>query len=570
MKEPKFFVALTSGDTVSSLNGKEHQAFIQKNEVSTDRVSAMYFYPKSLRRYVLFSRSYSSQKHYDFFSNTNSLSSWSDELADTSKLQGIHVEGSVKNTQDIQELFADCGAFQYRDQTVKDACFQWKGKAHPVNAENVMKFYKHEHLSKEHITMWHKIMLCSPDHIVPICVDNTPLTDEESKRLTFNLEQAEIFFEICKPYDNVEPVAVIHGKTKKQRKEQYETLVKMGYTYIAIGGIVPIASKKELVLDLLTDCSDMDNLCIDPDSILGRAKRDGVKVHMFGLCSPIWCQWWYRLGIDSFDGSKIATEGAVNGWYWLPLDNQNPLGDIECKREGRDLPKSDGSEDYVPESLNDLYIKLNVKNMGYMSWKKISPSNPKKVLEFPYDTIEDYIDTISPSASDREMWDWSWDAQKQLLVPKIGLQVNKRRSKKKSKKQEKKNFYIDTSCECPACTCFMSTRCPSVQCWFFKQANPRVRHVADVRMAGSTEHNMGRASHNAFVYEWLLERLREYMKLAEQEPNNSKYKTWRKIDIKEQSLASLEDHTQPEKEDRRKEQENLSQRTLFSLLEIEK
>jgi hypothetical protein len=50
-------------------------------------------------------------------------------------------------------------------------------------------------------------------------------------------------------------------------------------------------------------------------------------------------------------------------------------------------------------------------------------------------------------------------------------------------------------------------------------------------MAGSTEHNMGRAAHNAFVYEWLLKQLRHYMKKAEQEPTNSKWKTWRSIEI---------------------------------------
>ena len=158
------------------------------------------------------------------------------------------------------------------------------------------------------------------------------LTTEEKKRLQFNIEEAKVF-ELCKSYPTVEPVAVIHGKTKEQRKDQYNKFVEMGYTYVAIGGIVPITSKKELVLDLLTDCSDMDNPIIHPDSILGRAKRDGIKVHMFGLCSPIWCQWWYRLGIDSFDGSKIATEGAVNGWYWIPLDNHDSMDGSQ--KEGR-------------------------------------------------------------------------------------------------------------------------------------------------------------------------------------------------------------------------------------------
>ena len=147
----------------------------------------------------------------------------------------------------------------------------------------------------------------------------------------------------------------------------------------------------------------------------------------------------------------------------------------------------------------------------------------KKVLEFPYTKIDDYIEEIAPPTEKRAYFDWKWDEQRQLLVPKVGLQQKTKRGKN--------NDLIDTDCECPACTYFLSIRCPSVQCWFYKQANPRVRHIADIRMAGSTEHNMGRAAHNAFVYEWLMKQLRFYMNKADQEPTNSKWKTWRRIEI---------------------------------------
>ena len=133
----------------------------------------------------------------------------------------------------------------------------------------------------------------------------------------------------------------------------------MGYKYVAIGGIVPISNKRELVIDLLTDCSDLQNPIICPDSILGRAKRDGIKIHMFGLCSPIWCQWWYRLGVDSFDGSKIATEGAVNGWYWIPLDNGCAMDNREENRIGRSL--SEKQKEHIPKDISELYVKLSVK-----------------------------------------------------------------------------------------------------------------------------------------------------------------------------------------------------------------
>ena len=54
-------------------------------------------------------------------------------------------------------------------------------------------------------------------------------------------------------------------------------------------------------------------------------------------------------------------------------------------------------------------------------------------------------------------------------------------------------------------------------------------------MPGSTEHNMGRAVHNAYVYEWLVQRLMFYMKRAELEPDNSDLQTFRKIEVQSQT-----------------------------------
>jgi len=82
-----------------------------------------------------------------------------------------------------------------------------------------------------------------------------------------------------------------------------------------------------------------------------RGGRDGVRLHMFGLNSPDWCRWWYRLGMDSFDGSKLSTEGAANGWYWLPKDG----------KYGRETPE-------MPVKVSDLYHKLAVKKMGAEDW----------------------------------------------------------------------------------------------------------------------------------------------------------------------------------------------------------
>ena len=47
-----------------------------------------------------------------------------------------------------------------------------------------------------------------------------------------------------------------------------------------------------------------------------------------------------------------------------------------------------------------------------------------------------------------------------------------------------------------------------------------MRHVCDPRMMGSTEHNMGRVAHNAYVYSWIIDRI----KMLNQRANKSNLK----------------------------------------------
>ena len=91
----KFFVALTSGDTVSCLQGTQDYAQQLKDKNASVRSSALYFYPKSLRKYILFSRSYPAAKHYDFFINEVDKNIWSDEIADRSLLEVQSTEEEI-------------------------------------------------------------------------------------------------------------------------------------------------------------------------------------------------------------------------------------------------------------------------------------------------------------------------------------------------------------------------------------------------------------------------------------------------------------------------------------------
>ena len=83
------------------------------------------------------------------------------------------------------------------------------------------------------------------------------------------------------------------------------------------------------------------------------------------------------------------------------------------------------------------------------------------------------------------------------------------------------------------CQYLKSSRCTSDRCWFRKE-NPDYYHVADPRMMGSTEHNMGRVAHNAFVFSWIIEQIVRLNKLADESEiadENAWLLNWKTIEV---------------------------------------
>ena len=81
--------------------------------------------------------------------------------------------------------------------------------------------------------------------------------------------------------------------------------------------MVPYSTKQNQVLDIVAGIKDIENPIIESDSILGRCRKDGIKLHVFGLNSPEWVRWWYRLQLDSMTDQNYLQKGLQNGWYYI-------------------------------------------------------------------------------------------------------------------------------------------------------------------------------------------------------------------------------------------------------------
>ena len=426
---PKFYVALAHTDNISCFTNLEGD---DKN-----RVSIVNLFPSTLKENLLFSMSFDSEIHY------RSMSSKLDPLGDIKELEN--------NNTFPKRMFADCGAFQFRDlpRPMLDNI--------ELNYEIAWDYYEKKHVKATH--HWDEILLCSPDHIITQDMD-----DEQTKnRFDFIKENALPFLEKSKSDSRISAVGVVHGRDTKERIEQYEMFKSMGYEYVALGGMVPYSTKQIQVLEIVAGIKDIKKPLIEQKSILGRCRKDGIKLHIFGLNSPEWVRWWYRLQIDSFDGSKLSTEGAANGWYYILND---------ARGAGRYLPEK-------PVNIGEFYQRIAVKKMK---------SN-----------------------------EWIWEDKSGVLSPIVPLT----------------DKGVDTNCDCPACKYLKSSRCTSQRCWYGKIVDDK-RHVSDPRMMGSTEHNMGRVAHNAFIFSWLIEKIKSLNKLADESEiveENSWLLNWNTIEV---------------------------------------
>ena len=423
---PKFFVALAHTDTVACYTDAEGTA--------KERVSVTNLFPRRLTKDLLFSLSFNAEVHY------TTKGHLLDPLA-------TH----TPSENQTRSMFADCGAFQFRNESVPML------DNAPLNADVAWERYSEAHLNRGET--WDELLLCSPDHIITQDMDD----DEAESRHSFIEDQASRFLDLCSSRENVHAVGVIHGRNNAERMKQYENFKSLGYQYVALGGMVPYSTKPNQVLDIIAGIKNQNEPLIDPNSILARCRQDGIRLHIFGLNSPEWVRWWYRLRIDSFDGSKLSTEGAANGWYYIPKDG---------KGRGREPPIN-------PTSVRELYHRIPIKAMMARSW--------------------------------------IWSDSNSVLRP-----LNAGRFTD-----------LSTECDCPACVYLYSARCTSQRCWMSKQ-RPDSHHVADPRMMGSTEHNMGRVAHNAHVFDWLIQKIEEHIQLANQSKDslsNSWLRHWKYVEV---------------------------------------
>ena len=213
-------------------------------------------------------------------------------------------------------LMGDCGAFAYVEHEYP-----------AYNPSEVIEFY-------DEAGFTHGV---SPDHIIFDCDHSNPpstvVSEETLKRYNITLDNAEKFLKLVAKEDfPFEPMGAVQGWSPKSMALAAKKLEKMGYKYLAIGGLVPL--KVDAIHDVLKHLrsSISPSTCIH---LLGFAKAD--HIHQFT-----------DYGITSFDSTS-------------PL-----IRAFKDQKSNYYLPNSSGGIDYyaairIPQSIENSRLVQGMK-----------------------------------------------------------------------------------------------------------------------------------------------------------------------------------------------------------------
>ncbi|MCY1073968.1 tRNA-guanine transglycosylase DpdA [Archangium lansingense] len=173
------------------------------------------------------------------------------------------------------KIMGDCGAFTYVAEEVP-----------PYSVDEVLEFYGNCRfdmgVSLDHVILEFKPAADTPGSGVEIA---EPVRDRQ--KLTLELAQEFLHKHKVGRY-SFEPLGVAQGWSPKSYAAAVKALQKMGYDYIALGGMVPLKTP-EL------------HMCLEE---IQTVRKPGTRLHLLGVTRTEHLAEFSRLGVASFDSTS--------------------------------------------------------------------------------------------------------------------------------------------------------------------------------------------------------------------------------------------------------------------------
>lgn len=195
----------------------------------------------------------------------------------STKHKGIQAAGSVHSYLRLpidgqHTVLGDCGAFSY-----------WKEHEPPYRTADMLEYY--QSLSFD--------FGVSIDHLI-----FAELEDEKERRWQITADNAEDFLRLHRQGKyRFTPIGVAQGWDAASYQRAARGLMKMGYDYIALGGLVR-STTSEIIKILVAVQEEL---------------RPETRVHLFGVNRPEHVQQFASLGVTSFDSASRLRRAWMDG-----------------------------------------------------------------------------------------------------------------------------------------------------------------------------------------------------------------------------------------------------------------
>jgi hypothetical protein len=187
-------------------------------------------------------------------------------------------------------VMGDCGAFSYRNE-----------RDPPYSVDDTLEFYEDAGFTHG----------CSVDHLIfDFINDELPPSEEARRRSELTMANAEHFLRGARQLgQGFTPLGVIQGWSAASMAEAAEDLSKMGYDYLAVGGMAALA------IDQIERALQAIRIAIPPT----------VKLHLLGFGKTEHLERVRDYGVASFDTTSPlirAFKDAVRNYYAISLNGE--------------------------------------------------------------------------------------------------------------------------------------------------------------------------------------------------------------------------------------------------------
>lgn len=213
-------------------------------------------------------------------------------IAQRHRLLRIGVQEFFRTAGLSLPIIGDCGAFTYVRESVP-----------PYTVDEVLEFYVECRFDLG-ISVDHVILAYQPkfDELMNI-PDAVPLELRSRQEVTLQLA-SEFLTKHHAMKLNFEPMGVAQGWSPKSYAHSVSELQKMGYDYIAIGGMVPLKTKE--IVDCLT--------------AIGEIRFPKTRLHLLGVTRTTHVSIFANFGVASFDSTsplRQAFKDDKDNYYTL-------------------------------------------------------------------------------------------------------------------------------------------------------------------------------------------------------------------------------------------------------------